>query len=161
MDRALPESQNEANKAMTAQSFAYPVTLSHEEDTVLVSFPDIPEALTEGDDEAEALYEAADCLVAALGGYIELRRDIPAPSRPRRGQPVVRVPPLVAAKLALYRAMRGSGLTRVALGKRLGISEGAVRRLLDLDHRSHIGQVEAALAVLGKRLVVEVRDTAA
>ncbi len=146
---------------MTAQSFAYPVTLSHEEDTVLVSFHDIPEALTEGDDEAEALSEAADCLVAALGGYIELRRDIPAPSHPRRGQPVVTVPPLVAAKLALYRAMRDSGLTRVALGKRLGISEGAVRRLLDLDHRSHIGQVEAALAVLGKRLVVEVRDTAA
>ncbi len=71
------------------------------------------------------------------------------------------MPPLVAAKLALYRAMRGAGSTRVALGKRLGISEGAVRRLLDLDHRSHIGQVEAGLAVLGKRLVVEVRDTAA
>ncbi len=142
--------------------FAYPVDLTPQDDgSVLVTFPDVRGAVTDGDTEAEALSEAADCLIAALGGYIELRRDIPAPSHPRRGQPVVTVPPLVAAKLALYRAMRGSGLTRVALGKRLGISEGAVRRLLDLDHRSHIGQVEAALAVLGKRLVVEVRDTAA
>ena len=142
--------------------FAYPVDLTPQDDgSVLVTFPDVRGAVTDGDTKAEALFEAADCLVAALGGYIELRRDIPAPSRPRRGQPVVTVPPLVAAKLALYRAMRGSGLTRVALGKRLGISEGAVRRLLDLDHRSHIGQVEAGLAVLGKRLVVEVRDTAA
>ena len=142
--------------------FAYPVDLTPQDDgSVLVTFPDVRGALTDGDSKAEALFEAADCLIAALGGYIELRRDIPAPSRPRRGQPVVTVPPLVAAKLALYRAMRGAGLTRVALGKRLGISEGAVRRLLDLDHRSHIGQVEAALAVLGKRLVVEVRDTAA
>ncbi|MCH7929574.1 MAG: type II toxin-antitoxin system HicB family antitoxin [Proteobacteria bacterium] len=142
--------------------FSYPVDLTPQDDgSVLVTFPDVRGAVTDGDTEAEALFEATDCLVAALGGYIELRRDIPAPSRPRRGQPVVTVPPLVAAKLALYRAMRGSGLTRVALGKRLGISEGAVRRLLDLDHRSHIGQVEAALAVLGKRLVVEVRDTAA
>lgn len=142
--------------------FAYPVDLTPQDDgSVLVTFPDVRGALTDGDSKAEALFEATDCLVAALGGYIELRRDIPAPSHPRRGQPVVTVPPLVAAKLALYRAMRGAGLTRVALGKRLGISEGAVRRLLDLDHRSHIGQVEAALAVLGKRLVVEVRDTAA
>ncbi len=52
-------------------------------------------------------------------------------------------------------------MTRVALGKRIGVSEGAVRRLLDLDHRSHIGQVETALAALGMRLVVEVRDAAA
>lgn len=141
---------------------AYPVDLTPQDDgSVLVTFPDVRAALTDGDSKAEALSEAADCLVAALGAYIELRRDIPAPSHPRRGQPVVTVPPLVAAKLALYRAMRGAGLTRVALGKRLGISESAVRRLLDLDHRSHIGQVEAALAVLGKRLVVEVRDTAA
>ncbi len=142
--------------------FSYPVDLTPQDDgSVLVTFPDVRGAVTDGDSKAEALFEAADCLVAALGGYIELRRDIPAPSHPRRGQPVITVPPLVAAKLALYRAMRGSGLTRVAVGKRLGISEGAVRRLLDLDHRSHIGQVEAALAVLGKRLVVEVRDTAA
>ncbi len=146
---------------MTTQLFAYPVTLSHEEDSVVVSFHDIPEALTEGADEAEALFEAADRLIAALGGCIELGRDIPAPSRPARGQRVVAVPPLVAAKLAVYQAMRGAGLTRVALGKRIGVSEGAVRRLLDLDHRSHIGQVETALAALGKRLVVEVRDAAA
>ncbi len=118
-------------------------------------------AATDGETKTEALFEAADCLIAALGGYIELGRDIPAPSEPGRGQPVVAVPPLAAAKLTLYQAMRGAGLTRVALGKRIGISEGAVRRLLDLDHRSHIGQVETALAVLGKRLVVEVQDAAA
>jgi hypothetical protein len=35
-----------------------------------------------------------------------------------------------------------------------------VRRLLDLDHRSDIGQIEAALATLGKRLEITVRDAA-
>ncbi len=142
--------------------FAYPVDLTPQDDgSVVVMFPDVRGAVTDGETKAEALFEAADCLIAALGGYIELGRDIPAPSRPARGQPVVAVPPLVAAKLAVYQAMRGAGLTRVALGKRIGVSEGAVRRLLDLDHRSHIGQVEIALTALGKRLVVEVRDAAA
>ena len=66
------------------------------------------------------------------------------------------MPALVTAKLALYEAMRTGNVTNVELGRRLGISEGAVRRLVDLDHRSHIGQIETALAILGYRLVVEV-----
>ena len=136
---------------------AYPVRLEADEHgAVLVSFPDIPEALTEGATEREALAEAQDCLVAALGGYIDGRHDIPEPS-PRRGRPLVALPALVAAKIALYRAMRERGLSNAALARQVGTVEGAVRRLIDLDHRSHIGQVEAALHALGQRLVVVTR----
>ena len=136
---------------------AYPIRLEAGEGAaVLVSFPDVPEALTEGATEREALADAEDCLVAALGGYIEGRRDIPQPS-PRRGRPLVSLPALVAAKIALYRAMRECGIGNAALARKLGTVEGTVRRLLDLDHRSHIGQVEAALHVLGERLVVATR----
>jgi len=140
---------------------AYPVDLLPQEDgSFLVSFPDIPEALTDGRTKDEALSEAVDCLIAALGGYIKDRRNIPEPSPPKKGQHTVIVPPLVSAKLSLYQTMRGAQINRVALGQRLGVSEGAVRRLLDLDHKSHIGQVDAALSILGKRLVVEVQDAA-
>ena len=126
---------------------AYPVKLETEGgNSVLVSFPDIPEALA----------EARDCLIAALGGYIEGRRDIPRPS-PGRGRPLVALPTLVAAKITLYRAMRERELGNAALAKQLETVEGTVRRLLDLDHRSHIGQVEAALHVLGQRLVVAIQ----
>lgn len=144
-----------------ANSFAYPAHVNtDEEGFFLVTFPDVPEAGTDARTREEALVAAEDSLIAALGVYFELRRDIPRPSRPRPGQPIVTLPPLVSAKLALYQALREAGMTRVALAERLGLSEGAVRRLLDLDHRSHIGQVDAALAALGKRLVVEVRDAA-
>lgn len=122
----------------------------------LVSFPDVPEALTEAEDKAAALYEAQDALLAALGGYIEARRMIPRPSRLAPGQTTVALPPLAAAKVGLYQAMREQGMSNSELARRLGVTEGVVRRLLDLDHRSHIGQLEAALAVLGKRLVVDV-----
>ncbi len=139
----------------------YPVELSLQNDgSYLVLFPDIPEALTDGETNEEALSEAEDCLIAALGGYINDRRNIPKPSLPQKGQTTIRIPPLAAAKLALYQAMRDAKITRVELGNRLGVSEGSVRRLLDLDHRSHIGQVDAALTLLGKHLVVEVQDAA-
>lgn len=135
----------------------YPATI--DVDTAgfhLVTFPDIPEAGTDAETREDALREAPDALIAALGGYIEARRAIPSPSKAKRGQVMVALPVLAAAKLALYEAMRTAQITNVELGQRLGISEGAVRRLLDLDHRSHIGQVEAALAVLGRRLVVDI-----
>ena len=133
---------------------AYPVRLdTQDRGTVVLSFPDIPEALTEGTTERAALAEAEDCLIAALGGYINDRRDIPRPS-PGRGPPFVTLPALTAAKIALYRAMRARRLSNTALAEQLGTAEGTVRRLLDLDHRSHIGQVEVALQALGQRLVV-------
>ena len=137
--------------------FVYPATI--EVDTAgfyLVTFPDVPEAGTDAESQEEAIAEAADSLIAALGGYMEAKQAIPQPSKIKRQQVRIVLPILVTAKLALYEAMRSSQVTNVELGRRLGISEGAVRRLIDLDHRSHVGQIETALAALGHRLVVEV-----
>lgn len=136
--------------------YVYPCTLTlDEEGWLTVSFPDVPEALTCGKTRQEALEMAEDALAVALAGYVHARRDIPTPSALTKGQDLVPLPPIVAAKLALYTAMRSQGMTKVALGARLGISESAVRKLVDPDHRSHIGQVENALKVLGRTLVVE------
>ncbi len=146
--------------------FRYPVSFTpaskfaSNETGYIATFPDVPEAHAQGESVEKVVCEATDALVAALGGYVELRRPIPSPSRPKRGQRLIDVSPLIAAKLALYQAMHETGVSRVGLGKRLGLSEGAVRRLLDLDHRSHIGQIDTALATLGKRLVVQVDDAA-
>jgi antitoxin HicB len=56
--------------------------------------------------------------------------------------------------------MRQEGVTQVELARRIGRDQKDVRRLLDLDHRSHIGLVEDALAQLGRRLVVSVETAA-
>ena len=141
--------------------YVYPVRLDPEPDcsAVNVSFPDVPEALTWGDDAAEALILAEDCVTGALRGYIKRGWSIPRPS-PARGRPTVTLPPLVAAKLALYEAMREQSVDHEDLAARLGMAEPTARRLLNLDHRSHIDQVEAALRCLGKRLEITVRDAA-
>jgi antitoxin HicB len=126
----------------------------------LIQFVDVPEAHTLAPTAAGARGDPAlDCLIAALGGYVKLGREIPRPS-PARGRAVAILPPLVAAKLALYQAMRAERITRTALAQRLGVQENAVRRLLDLDHRSHIDQIDRALAALGKRLEVRVQEPA-
>ena len=138
--------------------YAYPCVLTPEEGGGFsVSFPDVPEAITCGEDRAEALAMAEDALAAALGACVQCREGIPAPSAAAPSQELIAVPPVAAAKLALYSAMRSQGVTKVALAARLGLSEGAVRKLLNPDHRSHIGQVEKALRAVGRGLVVEDR----
>ena len=117
--------------------YAYPCILEPETDGGFsVSFPDVPGALTCGDSCAEALVRAEDALVGALGAHFSLRGAIPLPSPVQEGQELVALRPVAAAKVALYTAMREQGLTNVALGERLGVSEAAVRKLLDPDHRS-------------------------
>ena len=139
--------------------YAYPCVLTPEEDGggFSVSFPDVPEALTCGDDRAEALAMAEDALTAALSACVQCGEDVSAPSSVADGQELVAVPPIVAAKLALYSAVRAQGITKVALAARLGVSEGAIRKLLNPDHRSHIHQVEKALRSVGRGLVLEDR----
>ena len=122
-----------------------------------VSFPDVYGANTGGWSWEEALEMAKDCLGVALGMYVKAREDIPWPSPISKGQVLISVAPIVAAKLALYAAMREQGVTNVALAVRLGLHENAIRRLLDPGHRSHIASVEKALRAVGRSLVVEDR----
>ena len=134
---------------------AYPAELRELADTVLVSFPDVPEALTEGATIDDALREATDCLVAALGGYVGDGRRIPKPSH-RPDASLVTLPTLIAAKVALYQTMLDQRMDKTALAKRIGLTEKAVERLVDLDYRSPVGQVKEALHELGFALCVEV-----
>lgn len=140
--------------------YLYPVDLRPQEDGgFVVNFPDVPEALTEGDDRADALAEASDCLAEALAGRIRNKKEFPAPS-PAHGRPLVGPDPVIAAKAALYQALAEAGITNVELGRRMGVSEVEVRRLLDPRHNSKIGRLDEALAALGKRVILEVRDVA-
>ena len=141
---------------------AYAATLTPDEEDggYVVTFRDVPEAITQGDTLEAALRNAADAVTVALEFYAEDKQRFPSPSKTRPDEHLVTLPALVAAKLELYRRMCETGTTRVALAQMLGIDERAVRRLLAYKHRSHIGQIEAALAKLGKRLEISVRDAA-
>ena len=137
--------------------YAYPCNLTPGQDGgLVVTFPDVPEAITNGENRPQALEMAEDALAAALAGFVHERWEIPVPSTPVEGQELVAVPTVVAAKLALYSAMRAQHVTKVELASRLGISESAVRKLANPDHRSHINQVQKALHAVGHSLVIEV-----
>lgn len=134
--------------------FDYPVTLTPDDGTVLVTFPDVPEAITFGADKDEAMLYAVDALETALSMYVDARKPLPAVSKAKRGQKTVRPSALECAKLGVYQAMTEQGIKKAELARRLGWHMPQVDRLFDLRHASNLDQIEAAAKVLGRHIEV-------
>ncbi len=136
--------------------FDYPVTLTPDDGSVLVTFADVPEAITFGADEDEALLNAIDALETGLSFYIDARKPLPVASQPAIGQKTVRPSALEYGKLGVYQAMTQQGIKKAELARRLGWHMPQVDRLFDLRHASKLDQIEAAANVLGKRVYVQI-----
>ena len=142
-------------------AFAYPATLTPARDgRVFVQFVDVPRVATDGKDEREAFEEAMDALGSDLSIRLSRREEIPIPSAARRKHRLVPVPLWLAPKLALFLAMRDRQINNSELSRRLGVHERVVRRMLDPQHATKTEKIQAALAVLGKQMTLEVRDAA-
>jgi len=133
--------------------FCYPVILTLDDGTVLVTFPDVPEAITFGANEDEALHHAVDALETALSFYVDARKPLPEPSV-RPDLPSVRPSALESIKLAVYREMLAQGVRKAELARRLGWKAPQVDRLFDLGHASRLDQLEAAAKALGRHIDV-------
>lgn len=133
----------------------YPVDLQPDSGGYVVSFPDIPEALTQGDTREEALAMALDALITAFDFYFEDNQPIPLPSEVTGDY--VEVPLSVASKVFMLNALIESGLTRVELADRIGIKKQEVNRLINLQHATKIDAIQKAMNALGKQLDFSVR----
>ena len=142
--------------------YIYPVLIDEDEDGRYVAKGiDIPEAVTDGKTRDEALRNMSDALGAALAGYTLGGRPLPKPSRAPAGSYRVPVAPLVAAKLILRQAMNEENISNIELARRLGVSEGAIRRLVNPDHVSRLDRIVSALRALGHELIIEDQKHAA
>jgi len=123
---------------------------------IVVSFPDVPEAITEGKGEADARTQAQEALGLALLTYPA--RNLPLPKPRAKGSELVpiAVEAAVAAKLAFLDVFREAGISKSEFGRRIGKDEKEVRRLLDPKHATKLGTLTEALSVLGQRLIISV-----
>lgn len=138
-----------------AERFEYPVALKRaREGGFVVTCRDLPALVTQGDDRAHALTEAADAMDEVFATLMKLGRDLPVASSVRRGEVLVAPPPEAVAKAALYVTLRRSGASKVELARRLKIDEKEARRLLDPLYPSKLPRIADAIALLGGKLVV-------
>jgi antitoxin HicB len=128
---------------------------------IVISFPDVPEAVTQGRDQAEARAMAEEALGLVLLAYLERGKPLPKPRAKGRNLVDVAVAPDVAAKLAVLESFAAAGISKSELARRIGKDEKEVRRILDPKHPTKLPALTAALRALGKRLVVGITEAEA
>ena len=139
------------------RQFTYAVKLTPDkrDGGYVVTCRDLPEAITQGETVEQALAEAADALEEAIAARIDDGQDIPAPTAKKRSERAVSVPPSMALKAAVYLAVRDAGISNSELARRLQLDEKEARRILDPHHPTKLPRIEAALAVLGRHVRME------
>ena len=118
----------------------------------VVKFRDIPEAITQGDDDADAMAMAEEVLISSIEFYLENKRPIPAASTARRGERLVRLPANISAKVLLLNEMLAQNVGTSELARRMGTIPQNVTRLIDVRHTSKLESIEQAIRALGKHL---------
>ena len=132
----------------------YPIFMEEDDnDTLLVTSPDFPELTTFGEDKADACLHAVDAMEEVIATRIYCREDIPRPSD-APGAERVTLPTLTAVKVILYQNMREQGIGKAELARRLNWHLPQVDRVLDINHKSRLDQLDAALNAIGRQLEV-------
>ena len=133
----------------------YPATFTPaEEGGFVITFRDIPEAITQGDTEAEAIEMAEDALLTAMDFYFEDSRPVPPPSKALKGERMVALPLSVAAKVLLLNTMIERQVRPSELARLMGVKPQEVNRIIDLSHTTKIDTVADAMSALGRELDV-------
>lgn len=122
----------------------------------VVTFRDIPEAITQGETEAEAMEMAADALLTAMEFYFEDKRQVPTPSDALDGEVMVPLPASVWAKVLLLNEMLKQKVTASDLARRMGKTPQDIQRLTNLAHATKIDTIAEAIEKLGRRLDVAI-----
>jgi antitoxin HicB len=140
-------------------SLRYPATLRRDDTGgYYLRFPDVPGANTGDKDRDSTLAGAADCVAVALETYLEQGRDIPLPSKPKKGQYLVSVPLDLALRLALYRTMRETHTTAAELARRMKVREATIQEILNAHSATPPETYVLALARLGKTATLTVDE---
>ena len=133
------------------RDYGYSVTLTRDPDGgVLATFADVPEAISHGSVHEEAVAQAREALAVALFGYLKEGRKTPTAKR-KAG---IRVAPQTTdiLKIAVIEAWMDSGVSKSEFARMLSVDEKEARRILDPDAATKADRLEAALAVLGRKV---------
>jgi antitoxin HicB len=134
----------------------FPMKIEPDEEFFMVTFPDIPEAITQGESLEQARAVAQDALETALEFYFEEPRLVPKPSRIKAGEEYVELPASVSAKVLLLNEMIKQKVRPAELARRLETTPQEVNRLTDLRHATKIDRIAGAMKALGKTLEIRV-----
>jgi len=124
-----------------------------EEGGFTVTFPDIPEAITEGNSREEALFNATEVLGLCLDVRMENNETLPNPTEIKGGEWITPEASIQVA-VALKQIRESQGKTLSDMARLMNTSWAAAQRLEHPKANPTLKQLDRAAAAIGKRLVL-------
>ena len=128
----------------------YPAKFDLDDGCYVVTFRDIPEALSQGYSLDEAKEMALDALITAMDFYFDDQKTVPAPSEPQDGEYLIELPISIWSKILLLNTMLEARISQTDLAKQMNKSRQEMQRIIDLNHNTKIDTIVDALKILGK-----------
>jgi antitoxin HicB len=125
-----------------------------EEGGFIITFPDFPEAISQADDESEALFNASEVLDLCLTDRLANGETLPSPSKLSGGF-WIEPSASIQAAILVRKTREQAGKNLADLARALETSWAAAQKLEMPANNPTLRQLERTAAVLGKRLVVE------
>ena len=128
--------------------YTYNAKIDWEEDCFLVTFPDFGWGCTSGDTIEEALSEAQDCLEQMIATIINEDEEVPQPVY--ESAYIICPSTIIQGKLAIHQQLKEQNLLKAELGRRLGLDNKSLQRLVSPKYKVKIDQIERAMKALDK-----------
>lgn len=130
------------------------IILDKEEGRFFAEFPDIPEAITEGESLEETYFNASEALTLAIEGRLEENIEVPVPSVCKKDQKLISPSARAQAALLIRWAKNQGHHTTSEIARSLNTSWPAVSRLENPKHWPSLRQLEKIANVLGQQLIL-------
>ncbi|QLB13141.1 antitoxin HicB [Bisgaardia hudsonensis] len=122
----------------------------------VVTFPDIPEAITQGNTFEEAIEMAEDVLLSCVEIYFSEDRKFPQNRALLENETAVSLPESVYLKILLHNTMIEQSISKVQLARLTNIRPPEIQRILTPTHNTKIDTIGRVFHTLGKQLQITI-----
>lgn len=120
-----------------------------EEGGFVVTFPDLPEGITQGDTYEEAMEMAEDALISCVEIYFDDEKPFPSPRKLKKGEEAVFLPDSIYAKVLLHNTILDKKVSKAELARLTTIRPPEIQRILTPKHNTKIDTISRIMAKIG------------
>lgn len=115
-----------------------------------ISCRTIPELLSCGDDDKDAMEMAEDALICCVEIYFDSGWQFPEQvTKIRPTERLVFLPDLIYSKILLHNALLKSGVSKAELARRMGVTPQQLTPVFTVRHNTKLNTIALALHALG------------
>lgn len=134
--------------------FAYPAKVVQDGKFFVITFRDVPQAITQADSKEEIISAAIDVLKDVVSFYMDDGDAFPLASNRRKGEVLIELPLSFAAKIVLYNTMKKNKVKQADLARALNLPTSEIARIVNPWKKIKIDTLVKAIKAAGGQVAL-------